>query len=835
MWRIGLRNLFANRGRLAMTFVTVVLGVAFVSGTLVFADSINPGPGAVRTDVAVLVAPSGQENGGGYDFRPVLLPEQDRQRLAALPGVARADGVVDGYAAVVGKDGKVARPAGFADDLIGTNWTDGPRLRLREGRAPQGPGEIAVEQAAARNGELTVGTRTEALHQSGTETVTVVGIYSYHPVLRDGPGRAPALAFDTATAHRALQTPGTFTSVEITAGPGVSNQQLREAVAASLPVGIEAYDGDVLAQRSREQEEGDAATTAQILLTFTLIALLVGITLITNTFAMLVGQRTRQFGLLRAVGASRRQIEVMVLAEAAGIGILAAAVGVPTGFGLALPMIDFATAQDPILGDTLRITPTAVLWSLFVGIAVTMLAAWLPARRAAAAPPVVALQGDLVLAVTAVRRRSAIGLTLAAIAVLFCLLGLLGNHPPFTVAGVAGGFGMLIAAVLLAARLARPLIRVMVAPIRSSWLARLAAENALRNPRRTGATVAALLVGVALATGIAVFGASATHADRAAIEHSLRAPFVAVSIGGGQVSNEILTRIEAVPGVTSVSAIRRDTAGSGAQATPVAAIEPAAIGSLLHLDLRTGEPSDLARGAFVHKALAAERGWSRGDTVQIMINGQSVPVAITGVYADAALVGAGLLLPDEFADRHFRPGNGDTVLIGADSDGETFQRKLAETTADRPDVRMYTAEQYITAEASQLSTFIWVSIALLGLSVLIAALGIVNTLALSVLERTREVGLLRAIGMSRRKVRAMIRLESILITIAGGVLGVTVGILLGAMFQHGVLTRPAWQAALPLPQIAGLLVAMAIAGALAAEWPARRAARTDPLGAISSE
>ncbi|MEO3923043.1 ABC transporter permease [Micromonosporaceae bacterium B7E4] len=834
---MGMRNLLAHRGRLALTFATVVLSVAFVAGTLFFADSITPAPGAIRTDVAVLVTPAGADDDGEYDPDRALLPEQQRQRLAALPGVARADGIVYGYAAVVGADGKVARPPGFANDLIGTNWTGSPRLRLLAGRAPSEPGEIAVEEVTARNGELAPGTSTRTLYGAGTDEVKVVGVFSYHPVLRDGPGRAPALAFDTATAQRLLQAPDTFTSVELTAEPGVTSRQLRDTVAAALPATFTAQDGALLAERSREQEEGDAATAAQILLTFTLIALLVGTTLITNTFTMLVGQRTRQFGMLRAVGARRRQIEGMVVAEAAGVGVLGTAAGLLIGLGLALPMIEFAATRDAFLGDTLRVTPGAVLASMFVGIAITMLAAWLPARRAAAAPPVVALQGDLVLAVKAQRARTVIGSVLAMTAALLLLLAPLGDQPPFTVAGGAGAFVLLIAVVMLAAQFARPLVRAMVSPFRSRPLARLAAENTLRNPRRTAATISALLVGVALATGIAVFGTSVAQADRAATERTLRAPFIAVNIGGGEISNDTMQRIRAVPGVTLASPIRRDSARSDGEGMSLAAVDPAALGPLLHLDLRSGTPSELARGAFAAESLAAQRGWSPGDVVRLSIGDrpQPVQVTITDVYSDTPLLGNGLLVSDEFADRHFRRHNGGTLLIGADTDEQPLHRELTTAVADRPDVRLYTADRYLGEEVSQLSGLVSMSTALLGLSMVIAVLGIVNTLALSVLERTREVGLLRAIGMRRRKVRAMIRIEAVLIAMVGGVLGVGVGAMIGAMFQHAVVGQPIRETVLPWPSIGGLLLAMAVAGVLAAEWPARNAARTDILTAIGTQ
>jgi putative ABC transport system permease protein len=841
MWRMAMRNLVANRGRLTMTFITVILGVTFVASTLFFADSIAPAPGAIRTDVAVLVTPATAEDADGYDFRPSLLPEPERQVLADLPGVASTDGIIDGYAGVVGQDGKVARPAGFADDLIGTNWTDSPRLRLVDGRAPRGPGEIAVEVVAGRNGGLDPGDRTTAVHQAGVDDVTVVGVFSYHPTLRDGPGRAPALAFDTTTAQRVLQAPGTYTAIEITAEPGVSSSDLRERVAAALPPGFAAHDGAQLAVQSRQQEEGDAATAAQILLTFTLIALLVGTTLIANTFAMLVGQRIREFGMLRAVGASRRQISRLVLAEAAGVGLLGTPLGMLVGALLAYPMIRFASGRDAFLGGTLQVTPRAVLASLFVGVAITMLAAWLPARRAAAAPPVVAMHGDILVVGRVLRVRTAVGGGLGIVAALFCLLGLVGNEPPFTVAGVTGGLLLLIAAVLLAAPLARPLIRALVVPVRSIWVTRLAAENALRNPRRTAATVAALLVGVGLATGVAVFGASATEADQAATTRALQAPFVAESLGGGQLTDDTLARLRAVPGVTAMAAVRGETAeldgvvaGDEAMA-PVTAIDPAAIGSLLRLEVRSGSPSDLAVGAFVHERLATEHGWSVGETVGVRIDGKPAEVLVTGRYADTALVGSGLLVSDDFADQYFPAGNGGLALIAADRpDSEALQASLVAAVADRPDVRLYDAREYAAERASGYSAFIGIATALLGLSVLIAILGIINTLALSVLERTREVGMLRAIGMRRQSVRAMIRWESALIAIAGGVLGIGAGILLGAMFQHAVLSQSVVRTVLPAAMIAGLLVAMGAAGVLAAEWPARRAARTDVLRAIGS-
>lgn len=258
----------------------------------------------------------------------------------------------------------------------------------------------------------------------------------------------------------------------------------------------------------------------------------------------------------------------------------------------------------------------------------------------------VALQGDVLLVVKSVRVRTIIGWAIAVIAVLFCLLGLLGNKPPFTVAGVLGGFALLVAAILLAARLARPLVRGMAAPLRSRPIVRLAADNALRNPRRTAATVSALLVGVALATGIAVLGDSAASVGRTAATQAIRAPFVAANIGDAQIADNTIQRIRAVPGVTAAAAIRRVTAVIDEETISLAAIDPAALGTLLDIDLRSGSPADLRRGAFAHEALITEYGWSTGQTIHVFFGGARVPLTITGAHADTPLVGDGLLVPD---------------------------------------------------------------------------------------------------------------------------------------------------------------------------------------------
>ncbi|MFE0155626.1 ABC transporter permease [Nonomuraea sp. NPDC059007] len=825
---------------MALSFVAVLLGSTFVFGTLLYTDSIAPGEEIVRRDVSVLVAPrppSGAgEQGGSPGVRGEYLTTDQLRTISTLPGVAQADGVVVGYAAVVGADGKVAQGSGFGSRLTGTNWSGTPRVRLLSGRAPAAADEVAVETVAARSGRLQVGDDTRVLSSAGEQRAKVVGIFSHHPLTPDPSGSGPSVAFDTATAQRLLLRPGAFSEAEVAAQSGVDPEKLTASISGLLPADFQAANGARLAEEAQQNLAGDAETIQRVLLGFTMVALLIGALLIANTYSVLIERRNRELALLRAVGASRTQVRRVLLLEAAAVGVAGTICGIAAGTGLAALMVAYTASRDPSVDQGLVVTPRALATTVLAGVVVTILAAWVPARRGTRIPPVAALRTEAIATPSTLHRRNRAGQILALIAGLACVFGLTGSATVNLIAGVVGAFLLLMASVVLSPWLAAILVRLCRRVLPSSTAStHLAVENTLRSPRRTAATVSALLIGVALATGISIFTASITEVDRASMLRHLTATYVAANIGDGPVDAETQAKARSVPGVTRADAIRTDTLQiNGRSIEVVAAIDPAAIGKTVRV-LHTGRLDDLGKGVFVNAGLAEDRGWSMGSTITVRsAAGEAVKLPVTGLFEDAPLTGNTLLFSNGFADRHFRPSGADVLLIAGPA-GDGLRQGLESALADRPDVRLFTKDEYVVDVTSDLSAFVWISTVMLGLSFLIALLGIVNTLALAVLERTREIGLLRAIGMRRRQIRAMIRRESVLISLAGALLGLAAGLVIGVTLQHLVLGQSFATIAIPVPTIGGVLLAMIVGGVLAATWPARRAARVDVLQALHAE
>lgn len=828
MLRAMVRDLRAHPGRIAMTLVAIVLGVTFVVATLVLSDSTaaSVSAGSARSDVDVAVR--------GPEHRPVLTGA-DLDRLAALPGVERATGVLAGRAALVGRDGKVLLGR---HDRAGTGWDDTGRFALAEGRAPRGDGEVALSQPAAARAGLGVGDTARALLADGrSATARVVGVFEYRTL---GVEAAPSVAFDPATALGLLGD--RYERIEVRAGDGAHDRadDLAGAVRRAVTTPDTRVDtGAALAAEAHADADDAAASTRESLLAFAAVALLVGMFVIANTFTMLVTQRVRQFALLRAVGATRRQVRRTVLLEAVVLGLVGATVGVALGIGLGLLGM-WAFAPDGA-AVTYAVSPLAVLAGYAVGVGVTVVAAHASARRAASVPPVAALRAGVAPPRRAAVVRATAGAVLlaAGTATVAVVAGPdldTAERVVCMAAGVVGWLGVLLLAPTLAGAVLGPVARL--AGRRGGPVARLATRNAVRDPRRTAATSSALLVGLALVCAFATLGETMTSVFGAAMRETVPATATIVRSASGEeaLGTDVLDRVRATPGVSGVAADRYGLVGvrhaGGGGRTSVSAIEPDGFASVLTPRLTEGS-ADLRRGVVVGSNEAAMLGVGLGDEVALEFPG-APPVRQRIVGMVETMEGRPLFYLDVArAPAWYRERVTTVYATGADPDA--VRAGLTAAFRDRPDVEVTDREGVIAADMAAFRLLLAVMYAMFGAAIVIAVFGVVNTLALSVTERTREIGVLRAVGASRRLVRAAVRLESVVICGYGGVLGIAVGVLFGAVMQHAMLGNPLFEIGVPYAVIGTALAGMVVVGVLSAVWPARRAARADVLLAIRTE
>jgi putative ABC transport system permease protein len=583
-----------------------------------------------------------------------------------------------------------------------------------------------------------------------------------------------------------------------------------------------------------------ASAMRNAMLGFAGIALLVGSFVIANTFAMLVGQRTRELALLRAIGLSRRQLRRLVLGEALVVGLVGGVAGTALGGGFAAAAVRFQETQARFAFSWL-----AVLAGLGVGLGATVLSASGSARRAARIAPVAALRSETTSLHADIRRRTVLGLLVAAPgAVLYGYAAVTDAiDEQVGLVGIAAVAVLILAVALLAPALCRLVLRPLSAPVaRFSAIGRLAAGNAQRNPRRTAATASALMISLSVIAGLAIFGQSLKDSVTATVRRDVAAQLVVEPAGrrAAALSQPEIERLAAVPGVRAVAALRHAypavRIGRLQTQAPLTAVDPAAIGPALRLSILTGGDRP-ASGALVSNDLAKRYSLSVGDRITVRWpKGGEQTFPVTGVYQGSSIV-SGLLVPESVALPHLTAPDAYVAFVALDqgADEAIVRAGLERAVAGQPELAVHSRPQYLDKRVGDVDTPLRMLYALLALALVIGILGVVNTLALSVMERTREIGLLRALGMTRRQLRTAVRIESVLVALFGGLFGIALGYLFGAMFQRAALRTGLLDAAVPAGQLVLTLVALVAVAVAAAAWPARRVARTDVLTAIAVE
>lgn len=842
MFRTALRNVLAHKARLLMTVLAVMLGVAFVSGTLVFTNTISnafqnsSAKGFDQVDVAVRA--KSQDDKGDTVGKTPELTQAMLDTSAKVPGAASATGVVNGFTAIADKKGKLIG-GGFQSEG-GNYWGDkDARYPLKSGTAPHGSGEVAIDSETAKRAGYKVGDTVRISVDGPVLTPRITGIFTTD----DGnvaAGGSLAL-FDTATAQKLFGKAGTYDEIDVKAAAGTSQAALKSQLDLALPKGqTETTTAKKLADDQAETIASSMSGLKQGLLVFAGIALFVGTFIIANTFTMLVAQRTKELALLRAVGASRRQVTRSVLLEAFVVGAVAAVAGLVAGIGIGAGLRALmGTIGATVPDGPLVITSGTVLSALTVGILITMLAAWLPGRRAAKIPPVAAMSSVHATATTkSLVLRNTLGALFsgAGIAVVIAATTMNGSDGQ-ALMGI-GAVLLIIGVFILTPLLSRPLIAAAAPALRIFGISgKLARQNSVRNPRRTAATASALMIGLTLITGMTVMAGSLQQAIDRMASSAISADYIVSMANGNQLSPDVDKTLTTTSGVTASSPLRNAPSRIDGTTEFLTGVNGSAIGKLTDLKVDSGTFKVAGTQVVVDDDTAKSHGWKAGSTFTTHYeDGKAQQLTVSAVYEGNALIRGIMLDNTTLAPHQTDPADMQILVKTADGASSATKDKLEKALGSNPAVKVQDKKDLSDSIAQVFTLILNMVYGLLAMAVIVAVLGVINTLAMSVFERSQEIGMLRAIGLDRKGIKRMVRLESLVISLFGGVLGIGLGVFFGWAAGELIGAKMAtYELVLPWARMALFLLLAGTVGVLAALWPARRAAKLNMLSAIKSE
>ena len=843
MLKLTLSTLRARKARFALTALAVALGVAFMAGTLVLTATLDhaytaiagkalEGTDALVRSERVITDADGARTRATVDDAVLAT-------VRTAPGVAAAEPRVDGVAQILGDDGRLLDDSGNRAVPVAMAWSTDAELNplhLVDGHAPAAPEDIVIDEASADAGSFQVGDRVQVVTPVGSDTYTLAGIATYGGAA-DAAG-SPVVAFTPATASEVIGEPGRYDAIAVRAGPGTSQAEVTRALRQALgdTPGVEAITGRDAVADALNQNAGGLAFMTTFLMAFAVVALLVGSFVISNIFSITVAQRTRETAVLRAIGASRRQVSRALRLEALCTGLAASLVGVVAGIGTAVALRALLTGFGLDLpAGPLVVSPGKVLTCVTVGTIVTVAAAAFPARKAAKVPPIAAMRDVALDRSGRSVKRAVVGTLVSAAGVACLALGLSGGGVGLVGLGAIAVF---VGVAVLGPVIARPVSRLLGAPLpRLRGMAgTMARENASRNPRRTAAAASALTVGVGLVVFITVFAASTRTSIADSVDTAMRGDWiVATTFGQGGLSPEVGNAVRALPEVGAMSPVRYSPATvNGAPAT-VSAFDPAEIDQVVDLAVTDGSVADLGVDEIaVQSDVASADALSVGDRLPVEWPEAGVQtMTVAAIYDTDEPVGSYATSLEAFAARDVEAV--DSYLIIANADGVSMDQAGAaidRPLAGYPTARLFTEAEFTQSMAGQIDQMLNLIYALLALAVLIALFGIANTLALSVHERRHELGLLRAVGMARSQVRASVRWEAAIVALLGTALGLGIGLGFGWAMVRALADQGFDELTLPTGALATIVVLAASAGVAAAILPARRAARVEVLTAL---
>ncbi len=835
MLKTALRSLQANKLRFGLTALSVVMGVAFVAGSFVFTDTIQ-----ARFDTLFDDVYAGVDATVRIDETATVETSFDESYLTevrAVPGVDRAEGSVSGSAQILDRNGETL--GGIGSPTLGFSWVADPALNVGrigdgDGRAPVGPGEVVIDKYTAEANGFAVGDTIQVLTEQGVGSYQLVGVAAFGT--EDNLAGATIAAFDLDEAQRLFGLEGRLDTIDVVAADDVAESELLADLATVIPTGTEVVTGQQQTQEQLDDVTAGLGFLNVALLAFAGISVFVGAFVISNTFRITVAQRIRELGLLRAVGATTSQVNRLVLIEAAVLAVLASALGVLAGIGVAeLVRVGLDAVGIALPNGPLRVEPRTVIVGFTVGVGVTLVAAILPARRAASVSPMAAIAAvDTRTPRKSLRNRAIVG-SLLSLAGAGALVGGLTVQNGASLALVGGGAAVVFFGIsTLAPLIAGPVARVVSSPFRSIT-GKLARENTVRAPRRTASTASALMIGVTLVALVSVFAASIKVSISDTMESASPFDLIVNSFAdplSTEVTDTALANLQASPEFDVVSPVTFGWYSIEGVDLDVAAVDPATISRVWN-----GAPSidfaDMGDGLMVHLDVMEDNGWAVGDVVDVEYVAGTVPTEIVGTFETSLL--ANTLVSHEVYSRNVGHGPASFASIRL-AEGVSLEAGEAAAKADLagfPTLQVMTRSESIETAEAQIDQLVSLFSGLLGLALIIAVLGIANTLALSIVERTREIGLLRAVGMSRRQVRSMVRIEASVTAVFGAVLGVAMGTGLGFAIVRSLENDGLASFAIPFGQLGVWVALAALAGVIAAIGPARKASRLDILRAIS--
>ncbi|MEO8695583.1 MAG: FtsX-like permease family protein [Acidimicrobiales bacterium] len=836
MFRLTIKEIAARKLRLVSTAVAVVLGVSFLTGTLVLTDTVT------KTFDSLLADANAGTDAYVRGESPLDLsfgearPRIDTalvDRLRAVDGVAEVGVRVTGYAQILDKKGKAV---GSVDSgVMGMNWSPVDALnpfRLTKGHAPTNGDEIVIDKHSADTAGFAPGDRTTVLTQGAPRDFTIVGVAKFGKA--DSPGGTAMVLFDDVTAQALLAEPGHVDGASFIADRGVTPASLVADLAPLITDGVEVITGAQLTKEDQQAVHDNINEVSTFMLVFAGVAMFVGAFIINNTFSIIVSQRTKEMAMLRAIGASGRQVKRAVLTEATIVGLLASTLGVVAGIGVAkgLEVLLGTVGLEIPDGPTIIQTRTIVI-SMVIGVVVTVVSAAMPARRAAKVPPIAAMRDVASDRSAASKRRTAAGLAIVGLGVASLLGGLSATDVKLVGLGAVGVF---IGISVLGPVLARPFGSVVGYPIAKArgMSGRLARQNAMRNPKRTARTAASLMIGVGLVAFITIFAASVKTSVAGSLDTDYRGTHIVESgayDSSSGLSPEFAAAVKAAPGVRIVAEERLTHVEiDGVSEESFQAFDTNTIGQLFDLGDVEGDITQLgADGIAVKVDKNSATRPHLGDTRQVTFTTGVKTFVVRATYDNGSeWVGDHFVGLDAFGGNV--PAQLDARVYVATDDATALEAAAGPyPTADVMD-----KDEFMKSQNAQIDTMLTLIYAMLALAVLIALLGIANTLALSIHERTRELGLLRAVGMSRAQVRSSVRWESVVIALFGTVLGLGIGAFFGWAMMKALADEGLDTLTIPVGQLVVVTAIAALAGIGAAVMPARRASRIDVLKAVGS-
>ena len=853
MGRVALRGIRAHLVQFILSVLAVTLGVAFVAGTFSLRTMMRSTfDGIVDSSMPADAYVRGAEKGAGYSMTGTTgetrntVPASLVSTLARVEGVDMAFADISGPIVLVGADGTAVQSTQSPSFALALH-PDDATVTVVDGRAPTGPSEIALESATLESSGLSVGDRTKAVVAGVIQEVRVVGEVSLGAPMAG----ATIVFLDVATATAAYSPDGMVSTISVYATPGVGEADLAAdlipVLAGEKAAAAEALTGNAMRAEARTDIEGQLGFVQTFMLVFAGISLFVGAFIISNTFSMSVRQRMREFALLRAVGASPTQVFASILIQAAVVGLAGSALGIGAGLGLvSLLRIGFERVGMDLSGS-IPLDATTVGISLAIGTLVSVVAAALPARRAALTAPVEAMR-DAASTDKSLRARTITGAVLAGAGTAALAAALLAPESNGSTTLGLGALGLVVGVLLMAPIIARhtldALAAVFVAGIKP--LGRLARGNVVRHPRRTANTAGALMIGMALVGAASVLAASATASTRSIVDDGWTSDF-SVRSATGNVPIGAVADVRALDSVAEVDVLsfgptmvtRPGETASPENAVLAVGLPVDAFGRSIDIDTVSGSLDTLTGGQIAVKNDAAvERGWLVGDEVTFTSQTGTTSARI-GAIIDTQLVGTPIIMSDTLLAQVVEPAQTtvEDLLITAAPGTAPADLRADLTRVASPYVVLSVLDtaDFAANLADQVNQILVILYALLGLSIVIAVLGIVNTLALSVIERTREIGLMRAVGLGRLQLAGIITIESVLTAVFGTVVGVTLGVAVAAVMPTVFTGTGLTTLAVPWAQLTAMVGLAAAVGVLAALWPAVRAARLPVLDAVASD